>query len=61
MIWDYYNTIDTAAEEGREKGRAEGREEGLKEAAKGMKALGMSDEETSKATGLDVAVIQSLL
>ena len=61
MSWDYYNTIDTAAEEGREKGRAEGREEGLKEAAKGMKALGMSDEETSKATGLDVAVIQSLL
>ena len=64
MIWDYYNTIDTAVEEGEkrglEKGRAEGRAEGLKTAAKGMRALGLSDEEISKATGLDVEVVRTL-
>ena len=47
-------------EEGRAEGRAEGREEGLKDAAKGMKALGLSDEEISKATGLDVEVVRTL-
>lgn len=46
--------------EGLEEGRAEGREEGLKTAAKGMKALGLSDEQISEATGLDVEVVRTL-
>ena len=52
--------LEEGREEGRAEGRAEGREEGLKDAAKGMRALGLSDEEISKATGLDVEVVRIL-
>mgnify|MGYP002519141191 CR=1 FL=1 len=56
MIWDYYNTIDTAAEEGREKGREEGRAEGERnkaiEIAAKLIANGMSKEEASEIVGL---------
>lgn len=50
MIWDYYNTIDTAAEEGREKGREEGREETIAK----LLAAGFDEEEISKALGVSV-------
>ena len=50
MIWDYYNTIDTAAEEGREKGREEGREETIAK----LLAAGFDEEEIAKALGVSV-------
>ena len=60
-ISDYYNTIDTAAEEaekrgharglkeGTEKGRKEGREEGKRAAIRTMLAAGVTVEEIAKA------------
>ena len=73
---DYYNIIDSAVakaekiarEEGREEGRVEGRAEGitegresakLEDAAK-LKALGVSVEIISQATGLSVETIENL-
>ena len=48
---------DKGREEGREEGRAEGRAEGAQEKAleiaRSLKAMGLSDEEITKATGLD--------
>ena len=58
MIWDYYNTIDTAAEEGEkrglEKGRAEGRAEGRDETIAKLLAAGVDEEVISKALGVIV-------
>lgn len=73
---DYYNIIDSAVakaekiarEEGREEGRVEGRAEGitegresakLEDAAK-LKALGVSVEIISQATGLSIETIEGL-
>ena len=47
----------TAQDKGREEGHAEGRAEGAQEKAleiaRSLKAMGLSDEEITKATGLD--------
>lgn len=55
------NTMVTAQDKGREEGRAEGRavgraegaQEKALEIARSLKAMGLSDEEITKATGLD--------
>ena len=56
MIWDYYNTIDTAVEEGErrglEKGRAEGERSKANEIAAKLIANGMSKEEAAEIVGL---------
>ena len=62
MIWDYYNTIDTAAEEGekrglekgRAEGRAEGRADGRVETIAKLLAAGVDEEVISKALGVIV-------
>ena len=58
------DVLDTAKMEGREEGRAEGREEGRAEEkndiARTMKAMGMSAEMISKATGLSEEDIERL-
>ncbi|MDD6977009.1 MAG: Rpn family recombination-promoting nuclease/putative transposase, partial [Prevotellaceae bacterium] len=58
------DVLDTAKMEGREEGRAEGREEGRAEVkndiARTMKAMGMSAEMISKATGLSEEDIERL-
>ena len=69
---DYYNIINTTAEEaeqrglerGREEGRVEGREEGRNETnldnARNLKTLGVAIDIISQATGLSADVIESL-
>ena len=65
---DYYNIIDTAAEEaekrglakGVEIGREEGREEATIEAAKKFKELGVDFQTIVAATGLDAEVVEKL-
>ena len=69
---DYYNIINTTAEEaekrglerGREEGRVEGREEGRNETnldnARNFKKLGVAIDIISQATGLSADVIESL-
>ena len=58
------DVLDTAKMEGREEGRAEGRAEGREEEkndiARTMKAMGMSAEMISKATGLSEEDIERL-
>ena len=69
---DYYNVIDTAAEEaekrgraegieiGMSKGRAEGIEEGVRITAKNLKQLGVSVDIIVQSTGLERDVIETL-
>ena len=69
---DYYNIIDTAAEEaekrglakgmeiGREEGRLEGRQEVRIETARKFKELGVDLQTIALATGLDVDTIVKL-
>ena len=69
---DYYNIIDTAAEEaekrglakgmeiGREEGRLEGRLEVRIETARKFKELGVDLQTIALATGLDVDTIEKL-
>ena len=73
---DYYNVIDTAAEEaekrgraegieigmskGRAEGRAEGIEEGVRITAKNLKQLGVSVDIIAQSTGLSYKVIETL-
>ena len=73
---DYYNVIDTAAEEaekrgraegieigmskGRAEGRAEGIEEGVRITAKNLKELGISVDIIVQSTGLSHEVIANL-
>jgi len=73
---DYYNIINTTAEEaekrglerGREEGRVEGREEGREEGrnqtnldnARNFKKLGVAIDIIAQATGLSADVIESL-
>ena len=69
---DYYNIINTTAEEaekrglerGREEGRVEGREEGRNQTnldnARNLKKLGVAIDIISQATGLSADVIESL-
>ena len=69
---DYYNIINTTAEEaekrglergreeGREEGRVEGREEEKIELAKKFKSLGVDTSTIIQATGLTTEVIESL-
>ena len=61
---DYYNVIDTAAEEAEKRGRAEGREEGRKEArretARNFKQLGVDLTTISQATGLSIEELEAL-
>ena len=54
------DVLDTAKMEGREEGRAEGREEEKNDIARTMKAMGMSAEMISKATGLSEEDIEKL-
>ena len=61
---DYYNIINTTAEEaekrGLERGRVEGREEEKVELAKKFKSLGVDTSTIIQATGLSADVIESL-
>lgn len=73
---DYYNIIDTAAEEAEKRGRAEGRaegieigrnegvEEGFRKAnmgtAKNLKQLGVSVDIIAQSTGLSPEVVEAL-
>ena len=69
---DYYNIINTTAEEaekrglekglerGREEGRVEGREQERIEIARKLKAVGVSIEAISQASGLSIETIESL-
>ena len=69
---DYYNIINTTAEEaekrglerGREEGRLEGREEGRNQTnldnARNLKKLGVAIDIISQATGLSADVIENL-
>lgn len=61
---DYYNVINTAAEEAEKRGLArgleQGREEAKLEAAKKFKELGVDIETIVQATGLSVDVIEGL-
>ena len=61
---DYYNVIDTAAEEAEKRGRAEGREEGREEArretARNFKQLGVDLTTISQATGLSIEELEAL-
>ena len=65
---DYYNIIDTAAEEaekrgmakGMEIGREEGREEAKIETARNFKKLGVDLQTIAQATGLDADTIAKL-
>ena len=65
---DYYNIIDTAAEEAEKRGRAEGRaeglaegiEEGVRNTAKNLKQLGVSVDIIAQSTGLSYKVIETL-
>ena len=54
------DVLDTAKMEGREEGRAEGRAEEKNDIARTMKAMGMSAEMISKATGLSEKDIERL-
>ena len=54
------DVLDTAKMEGREEGRAEGRAEEKNDIARTMKAMGMSAEMISKATGLSEEDIERL-
>ena len=66
---DYYNIIDTAAEEaekrgmakGMEIGREEGREEGMVEMLKKMFESGMGYKEISQISGLSESQVQTYL
>ena len=65
---DYYNIIDTAAEEAEKRGRAEGiligreegREEGRLTTARNLKKLGVALSTIAEATGLSLEVIERL-
>ena len=65
---DYYNIIDTAAEEaekrglakGMEIGREEGREEGRIEMARKLKALGVEVNVIMEASGLTIEQVAGL-
>ena len=61
---DYYNIINTTAEEaekrGLERGREEGREQEKIEMARKLKAVGVSIEAISQASGLSIETIESL-
>ena len=54
MIWDYYNTIETATEEGEMRGLEKGREEGREETIAKLLAAGVDEEVISKALGVIV-------
>ncbi|MGY0399680.1 MAG: Rpn family recombination-promoting nuclease/putative transposase, partial [Ostreibacterium sp.] len=61
--WDLNNSLDTAREEGHEAGLEAGREEGRKkqlEIAKNLKQTGLASEAIAQATGLSVAIIETL-
>ena len=61
---DYYNIINTTAEEAEKRGLERGREEGRKEEkielAKKFKSLGVDTSTIIQATGLSADVIESL-
>ena len=57
---DYYNVIDTAAEEAEKRGRAEGIEEAKMEVARRMLAAGMSVEQICELTGMSTEAIRKL-
>ena len=57
---DYYNVINTAAEEAEKRGFARGLEEAKLEAAKKFKELGVDIETIVQATGLSVDVVEGL-
>ena len=54
MIWDYYNTIETAAEEGEKRGLEKGREEGREETVTRLLAAGFDEEAIAKALGVSI-------
>ena len=65
---DLKNSLDTALRQGHAEGHAEGlaeglvqgREEGLLQTAKNLKAMGLSDTDIQRATGLSMKVIAAL-
>ena len=57
---DYYNVINTAAEEAEKRGLARGLEEGKLETASKLKELGVDIETIVQATGLSVDVVEGL-
>ena len=57
---DYYNVINTAAEEAEKRGLARGLEEGKLEVAKKFKELGVDIETIVQATGLAADVVEGL-
>ena len=65
---DYYNIIDTAAEEAEKRGLAKGMEIGRKEGEAKTKAelvrkmidAGMNPEQIGQITGLDISEIQAM-
>ena len=57
---DYYNVINTAAEEAEKRGFARGLEEAKLEAASKLKELGVDIETIVQATGLSVDVVEGL-
>ena len=61
---DLKNSLDTALRQGHAEGLAEGlvqgREEGLLQTAKNLKAMGLSDTDIQRATGLSMKVIAAL-
>ncbi len=54
MIWDYYNTIETATEEGEKRGLEKGREEGREETVTRLLAAGFDEVAIAKALGVSV-------
>ena len=57
---DYYNTINTAAEEAEKRGIAKGREEAKLEDAKKLKELGVDIQTIIAATGLGIDIVSKL-
>ena len=57
---DYYNVINTAAEEAEKRGLARGLEEGKLETASKLKELGVDIETIVQATGLAADVVEGL-
>lgn len=59
-FWDLYAVTETAENKGRAEGRAEGRSEEKFAIAKNLKAMGMTIEQISQATGLSNEEIASM-
>ena len=57
---DYYNIIETAAEEAEKRGHARGREEARLETARKLKEHGFDSETIVAVTGLDAETVGKL-